>query len=98
MLARLGHACRLFGHSLDTSRPPRFSKTRGWAVMSTIMHVCILLFLPSAGNDIPPVMEKAAYESARSRPGMGADDHVRLALLFEANGMTAERLQHLAVS
>jgi hypothetical protein len=66
--------------------------------MTHILYACIPLLSQTALSDIPPVIERAAYEQARSRPGMGPDEHVRLALRCEANGMTAERLKHLTIA
>jgi hypothetical protein len=60
--------------------------------------LCVGMFGPSASEDLAPAPERAAYESARSQPGMGPDDHVRLALWCEAQGMHAERLKHLAIA
>jgi hypothetical protein len=38
------------------------------------------------------------YQKARSEAGRDADSHVRLALWCERHGLTAERLQHLALA
>src|SRR5205823_3155479 len=45
--------------------------------------------------EIAPV-DRVAYEEAKSRAGRDPDANVRLALWCEANGLQAERLEHLA--
>jgi hypothetical protein len=60
--------------------------------------LCVGMFGASASEDPGTAPERALYEAARSQPGMSPDAHVRLALWCEAQGMSAERLKHLAIA
>jgi hypothetical protein len=62
------------------------------------VFVCGLLAatLPESEREIKSTTE--SYEEARARVGPRSDDHVKLALWCEANGLTAERMKHLALA
>ena len=53
----------------------------------------------SAPSDSEPnAGAHSSYLQAKSQSGRNADDHVRLALWCEANGLEAERLKHLTIA
>ena len=62
------------------------------------VFVCGLLAatLPESERETKSTIE--SYEEARTQVGPRSDDHVKLALWCEANGLTAERMKHLALA
>ncbi len=54
--------------------------------------------LLAASPDAPPPEVARAYQEARARAGRSPGDQVKLALWCEAHGLTAERLNHLALA
>ncbi len=54
--------------------------------------------LIAAGPDARPPDVARAYQEARARAGRSPGDQVKLALWCEAHGLTAERLNHLALA
>ncbi len=64
-------------------------------MLSPLLLCCVLVV-----EDRPRLSdaEMEVYQKARSEAGRDADSHVRLALWCERHGLTAERLQHLALA
>jgi hypothetical protein len=69
------------------------------SMVPTMLVCTVLLALesPPAPIKADPA-DRAAYETARAKARRDADDQVRLALWCEANGLTNERLKHLALA
>src|SRR4051794_38708451 len=61
-----------------------------------LLLAALLVLLPP--DDAPPADLARAYQEARSKAGRSPDEQVRLALWCEAHGLTAERLNHLALA
>ncbi len=65
--------------------------------MSIVVLACAgLLSLANADSSAPDVT--AEYQKVKASMGRTADDQVRLALWCETNGLTAERVRHLALA
>ncbi len=64
----------------------------------TLALVCAGLIAAFPMPDASPPDVSRAYEEVRSQAGRSPDDQVRLALWCEAHGLTAERLNHLALA
>jgi hypothetical protein len=59
---------------------------------------CVFGFVPEADAALQPDAALKVYETAKERAGRDAQAHVRLALWCESQGLTAERLKHLAIA
>jgi hypothetical protein len=68
-------------------------------MVSTVLVCAAFLTLdsPPAAIKADPA-DRAAYEAERAKTGRDPDAQVRLALWCEANGLTSERLKHLALA
>lgn len=60
--------------------------------------VISLVVLAASADEPAAPPDVAAYEAAASKLGRTADAHVKLALWCESQGLTAERLKHLAIA
>ena len=65
-----------------------------------VCTACLAGELPrSLDSDSQPVAgSRSSYAQLKSQSGRNADDHIRLALWCEANGLAAERLKHLTIA
>ncbi len=63
-----------------------------------MLSLLVCSALLAAGAESPGPDVHRAYEEVRSQAGRSPDDQVRLALWCESHGMTAERLNHLALA
>ncbi len=63
-----------------------------------MLSLLVCSALLAAGAESPGPDVHRAYEEVRSQAGRSPDDQVRLALWCESHGLTAERLNHLALA
>jgi hypothetical protein len=70
-------------------------------MVCSVAFLCGVLVITQGSTDAPSdklAADRSAYNSATAQAGRSADAHVRLALWCEKNGLTSERMKHLALA
>ena len=98
-LVHLLHA-RLDGSAFRRGRQVRLGSSGDRDMIGTLLICCALAGAgPDAGGPpAGPAADRSAYEQARKDAGRDAGAHLRLALWCEEQGMSSERMKHLAMA